>query len=136
MFQVSIRQSVCMCVVRLPNDHGPVIFLSHFHSYFLFFISHPYYLVMFARAVFRSMRAVAGRPSGSSGASRFPVYVGVAVRRRGFAGQLERVSVRFRSHDGSVEKMVKARVGGTLLDAAHENDIDVEGACTQLSTTI
>ncbi len=37
--------------------------------------------------------------------------------------------VTFLNPDGSHLKTVKARVGWTLLDVAHEFDIDVEGVC-------
>lgn len=42
---------------------------------------------------------------------------------------LERISLHFHKHDGSLLKSVQARVGASILDAAHANNIDIEGAC-------
>jgi len=39
------------------------------------------------------------------------------------------VSVTFVQPDGETRKEVKARVGESLLQTAHRNDIDLEGAC-------
>lgn len=39
------------------------------------------------------------------------------------------VNVTFVEPDGETKKQVQARVGETLLQTAHRNDIDLEGAC-------
>ncbi len=36
--------------------------------------------------------------------------------------------VKFKNRDGSI-KEVPAKVGMSILDVAHQNDIDLEGAC-------
>ena len=39
------------------------------------------------------------------------------------------VQIIFTSADGSRENVVNAKAGQTVLEVAHENDIDIEGAC-------
>lgn len=39
------------------------------------------------------------------------------------------VEIVFISPDGNREQRVKAQVGQTVLEVAHEHDIDIEGAC-------
>jgi 2Fe-2S ferredoxin len=39
------------------------------------------------------------------------------------------VRIVFISPDGNREQTVEAKVGQTVLEVAHENDIDIEGAC-------
>ncbi|GMQ08047.1 hypothetical protein CsSME_00051966 [Camellia sinensis var. sinensis] len=40
----------------------------------------------------------------------------------------EKISVTFIDKDGD-EKQIKVPIGMSMLEAAHENDIDLEGAC-------
>ncbi|KAJ0983772.1 hypothetical protein J5N97_002128 [Dioscorea zingiberensis] len=42
--------------------------------------------------------------------------------------QTEKISVTFVDKDGE-EKLIKVPVGMSMLEAAHENDIELEGAC-------
>ena len=79
---------------------------------------------MFARVISRTIRPAIAKPNG------FTNFFAKNLQRRWFAAAgPEKVSITFSSLDKSYSKTVKARVGGSLLDAAHENDIDVEGAC-------
>lgn len=43
-------------------------------------------------------------------------------------GEEEKISVTFVDKDGE-EKVIKVPIGMSMLEAAHENDIDLEGAC-------
>ncbi|KMZ58584.1 2Fe-2S ferredoxin [Zostera marina] len=44
------------------------------------------------------------------------------------SGEKEKISVTFVDKDGE-EKIVKVPIGMSMLEAAHENDIELEGAC-------
>ncbi|KAM0952475.1 putative biotin synthase [Dioscorea sansibarensis] len=48
--------------------------------------------------------------------------------QEGSEQQMEKISVTFVDKDGE-EKLVKVPVGMSMLEAAHENDIELEGAC-------
>lgn len=39
------------------------------------------------------------------------------------------VNMTFRSPDGTTKRTVQARIGETLLQTAHRNELDLEGAC-------
>ncbi|KAH7655362.1 Biotin synthase protein [Dioscorea alata] len=48
--------------------------------------------------------------------------------QEGSEQQTEKISVTFVDKDGE-EKLIKVPVGMSMLEAAHENDIELEGAC-------
>ncbi|KAH7655354.1 Biotin synthase protein [Dioscorea alata] len=48
--------------------------------------------------------------------------------QEGSEQQMEKISVTFVDKDGE-EKLIKVPVGMSMLEAAHENDIELEGAC-------
>ncbi|KAG6622693.1 2Fe-2S ferredoxin [Phytophthora cinnamomi] len=82
---------------------------------------------MFAsRALRRATRVATRRPSAPLSSMQAPLRgaPGALAGRRGFA------QVTFTFVDGEGESTrVTAEEGQTLLDVAHENDVELEGAC-------
>jgi ferredoxin len=61
----------------------------------------------------------------------FEKYIGLRIRKTNlsfFSSNASGIPVEFINQDGS-QRIVYATEGESLLDLAHENDIDLEGAC-------
>ena len=51
------------------------------------------------------------------------------ISRRGFSSEEETVNIKFKYMSDGKEVDVKAPIGENILRVAHQNDIDLEGAC-------
>jgi hypothetical protein len=80
-----------------------------------------------ALAVRRALAAGGRSAAGAPRARRRLLATGAAAPARG-GGKGEQVQVTFVAADGASER-VKAKLGSSFLQVAHDNDIEVEGAC-------